>query len=128
MLRELLLSVASGVIVTLILQIFGMGGGGRVGAPRQTMTSYAPLPRRRSFIGGVFRLVLAVVGGVALAYAAAPFVFARRFGEYGGYERYDRFDRLDGFRGIASHAPILILTVIGTIIVWVVLSAMTRRQ
>jgi hypothetical protein len=124
MLRELLLSVASGVIVTLILQIFGMGGG-RVGAPRQTMTSYAPLPRRRSFVGGLFRLVLAVIGGVALAYAAAPFVFARRFGDYGSYERYDRFE---GFRSIASHAPMLILTVIGTIIVWVVLSAMTRRQ
>jgi hypothetical protein len=48
-------------------------------------------------------------------------VLGRRFGDYG------RFDRFDGHDGIASHAPMLILTVAGTVIVWALLSALTRR-
>lgn len=124
MLRELLLSVASGVIVTLILQIFSFGRR-RDTAPRQTMRNYhsAP-PRRRSVFGRFIRLILSVAGGIAFAQAAAPFILRRRFGEFGGYDRYDRFDRFDGF---FEHVPILIMTVIGTIIVYMILSAMTRR-
>lgn len=132
MLRELLLSVASGVIVTLILQLIGPGGsqGGR--APRADLRDYTgPPPRRAGFFGGLTRFAIAVVGGLALAYVAAPFVFGRRFGEFGNYGRFNRFDRLDGIDGlggIMSHTPMLILTAIGTIIVWVLLSAISRRQ
>jgi hypothetical protein len=66
-------------------------------------------------------LLISVASGMAFALAAAPFVLGRRFGDYG------RFDRFDGHDGIASHAPMLILTVAGTVIVWALLSALTRR-
>lgn len=121
MLRELILSVVSGVIVALILQLFGAGRR-RDTVPRQNMRNYnyAP-PRRRSFFGRLVRLVLSVGGGIALAQAAAPFILRRRFGEF---DDYDRFDRFDGFGG---DIPILVLTVIGTILVYMVLSVLTRR-
>ncbi len=121
MIRELILSVVSGVIVALILQMFG--GGRRDTVPRQSVRnrSYAPPPRRRSLFGRMIRLVLAVTGGVAFAQVAAPFLFRRRFGDFGGF---DRFDHLGGLSG---HLPILVLTVIGTIVVWIFLSAVTRR-
>jgi hypothetical protein len=125
MLRELLLSVASGVIVALILQIFGVGRR-RNTAPRQPMRNYhyAP-PRRRSFFGRVIRLILSVAGGIAIAQAAAPLILRRRFGDFGDYDRYDR---VGGFGDISNHVPILVMTVIGTIIVYMVLSIMTRRS
>ena len=129
MIKELLISVASGVIVALILQMFRLGGSSRASAPRQTMYG-APPPRRSG--GGFFRFVLAVIGGIALAYAAAPFVLEAR---YGGGRRWDGprgryfdsgyYDR--GFDGIFGLPPLLVLTIICTIIVWVLLSAMRRR-
>ncbi|NJM36114.1 MAG: hypothetical protein HC850_17085 [Rhodomicrobium sp.] len=124
MLRELIISVASGIIVALVLSLFGLGGRGRSG-PSQSMRNYNyAAPRRRSFFGRIVRFVLAVAGGLAFAFFAAPFILGRRFGDYDGYSRFDRFD---GYDGIASHVPMLILTVIGTVIVWGLLSALTRR-
>lgn len=125
MLRELLLSIVSGVIVAAILQVFRFGRSRSEAAPRRSM-SYHAAPARRggSFFGGLLRFFLAVAGGIALAYSVAPFIFGRRFRDFGGG---DRFDRFDGFDGLAAHAPMLILTVIATIIVWVLLSALTRR-
>jgi len=143
MMKELLISVASGVIVTLILQMFRLGGGSREPRQmRQAMPSYAPPPKRRSGIGGLFRFVVAVAGGLFLAGAASPFVLGMLHGGRGGggghgrfYDRgggggwfnsgyYDSPDRFDGIFGLP---PLLVLTVICTILVWVLLSAMTRR-
>ncbi len=133
MIKELLVSVVSGVIVAMILQMFRFGGGGsRVAAPRQTM--YGAAPPRRSSGGGLFRFVLAVIGGIVLAFATAPMVldalhggrsngFRGRFYNGGGPGGY--FDR--GSDAIFGLPPLLVLTIIGTIIVWVVLSALRRR-
>jgi hypothetical protein len=126
MMRELVVSVVSGVIVAMILGMFRIGGGRAPEPPRQSVRYYESPPRRSGggFFGGLMRFILSVAGGLALAYAAMPFIFGRSFGRHDGY---DRFDRFDGFRDLSSHAPILILTVIGTIIVWSVLSAISRR-
>jgi hypothetical protein len=140
MMKELLISVASGVIVAMILQMFRFGGRSEPRQLRQSMPAYAPPPRRRSGIGALFRLVLAVGGGLALAVASAPFVRELLHGGYGGGGRggrsfdgggrfggggyYDGYDRFDGIFGLP---PMLVLTVLGTIIVWVLLSAVTRR-
>ena len=139
MMKELLISVASGVIVALILQMFRSGGRSEPRQMRQSIPAYAQ-PRRRSGIGGLFRFILAVAGGVFLAGAAAPYVlgFLHEGGGRGGRGRfhdgggqgwfnsgyYDGPDRFDGIFGLP---PMLVLTVIGTIIVWALLSAMTRR-
>jgi hypothetical protein len=125
MLRELLVSIISGIAVTMFLGLFRLGGGGSAPAPRRATRGDDYAPRRRgSLFGGIVRFVLSVAGGLALAFATMPFIFGRRFGSF---EHSGRFDRYDGFHGITSHAPVLILTVIGTIIVWTVLSAFTRR-
>ncbi len=122
MLRELLLSIASGVIVAVILQVFRLGGRGNGGMSQSMNTYNTARPRRGgSFFGGLVRLVLAVAGGMALAYSAAPFILPRRFRDYGGG------DRFDGFEGISAYTPMLILTVVGTIIVWMLLAAIMRR-
>jgi hypothetical protein len=134
MLKELLVSVVSGVIVALILQIFRFGGnGGRTSVPRQVV--YSAPPARRSGGGGFVRFVLAVMGGLVLAFAAAPVVLSalhgrRRDGGFrgrvfdgggpGGY-----FDR--GNDALFGLPPLLVLTIICTIVVWVVLSALRRR-
>ena len=125
MLKELVISVVSGVIVALILQVFPSGGSRSEAGPRQSV-SYRAVPARRggSFFGGLLRFILAVAGGIALAYSAAPFLLGHRGRDFGGY---DRFDRFDGFGEIASHVPMLILTVVATIIVWALLSALMRR-
>jgi hypothetical protein len=141
MLKELVISVVSGVIVAVILQMFGRGGRSSersgASAPRQTMYGSAPPPARRSG-GGFGRFVLAVVGGLILAYAVAPMVLGAlhggggrgwggggrgRFYDGGGPGGY--FDR--GGDGIFGLPPLLVLTVVGTVIVWVLLSAMRRR-
>jgi energy-converting hydrogenase Eha subunit A len=146
MLKELLISVASGVIVALILQLFRSGGRSEPRPMRQSVSGYAPAPRRRSGIGGLFRLVFAVGGGIFLAGAAAPFVLGffdeGRGGPRGGYYGGGRggfdgggrgwfnsgyFDGPDRFDGIFGLPPMLVLTVICTILVWALLSAMTRR-
>lgn len=126
MLKELIISVVSGVIVAVILQVFRFGGSSSSqAAPRQNVGYRGPPPRRGgSFFGWFIRFFLAIGGGLALAYSVAPFIFGRRFRDFGDY---DRFDGYDGLNGIASHAPMLILTVVATIIVWVVLSALMRR-
>ena len=120
MLRELLVSIVSGIVVALVLGIFRGGRG--VEPPRQSVRyDNRPVRRRGSLFGGLVRFVLSVAGGLALAIFAMPFIFGRRFGNFG------HPDRFDGFQGLSSHAPILILTVVGTIIVWSLLSALTRR-
>lgn len=125
MLKELVISVISGVIVAMILQVFPSGGSRSEAGPRHSVTYRAAPPQRRgSFFGGLLRFILAVVGGLALAYSVAPFIFGHRGRDFGGY---DRFDRFDGFGEITSHAPMLILTVVATIIVWALLSALMRR-
>jgi len=148
MVKELLISVASGVIVALILQMFRFGGRSEPRQMHQSMPSRAaPPPRRRSGIGGLFRFVLAVGGGLFLAGATAPFVMGLFREGRGGYAR-DRyfegsgrggfdgggrwfnsgyFDSPDRFDGIFGLPPMLVLTVICTILVWALLSAMTRR-
>ena len=142
MLKELLISVASGIIVALILQMFRSGGSSQPRQTRQAMPSYAPPPRRSSGIGGLFRFVLAVAGGVFLAGAASPFVLGFLHGDRGGGGRlrdrfYDRggsgwfssgyYNGPDRFDGIFGLPPVLVLTVICTILVWALLSAVTRR-
>ncbi|WP_125461834.1 MULTISPECIES: hypothetical protein [Rhodomicrobium] len=126
MLRELLLSVASGVIVALIMQVFG-GGSRRDTGMRQTMSNvnYSQPRRQRSFGGGLARFVLAIGGGLALAYSVAPFILPRRFRDFDG--GYDRFDDFNGFHAITANAPMLILTILGTIVIWLLLSALMRR-
>ena len=133
MLKELLVSVVSGVIVALILQVFRFGGsGGRTSVPRQAV--YNAPPPRRSGGGGLFRFVLAVIGGLVLAFAAAPVVLSALHDRHGGGFRgrfYDGggpggyFDR--GGDAIFGLPPLLVLTIICTIVVWVVLSALRRR-
>lgn len=125
MLRELVVSIVSGIVVAMILGMFRTGGGRSAPQPRSTARYYEAPPRRNGgFFGGLMRFVLSVAGGLALAFFAMPLLFGRRFGNFDHYDRYDRFD---GFHGLTSHAPILILTVVGTIIVWSILSAFTRR-
>jgi hypothetical protein len=139
MMKELLMSVASGVIVALVLQMFRFGGRAEPRQMRQSMPAYAPAPRRRSGIGGLFRFILAVVGGLFLAGAAAPYVlgFLQGGGGRGPRGRYydgghgwfnsGYYDGPNRFDGIFGLPPMLVLTVISTIIVWALLSAMTRR-
>jgi hypothetical protein len=138
MMKELLVSVASGVIVALILQMFRSGSRTEPRDMRQSIARNAPPPRRRSGIGGLFRFILAVVGGVFLAGAAAPYVlgFFREGRGYGRGRYYDGgqgwfnsgyYDGADRFDGIFGLPPMLVLTVIGTIVVWLFLSALTRR-
>jgi hypothetical protein len=141
MMKELLVSVASGVIVALLLQMFRFGGRTEPRDMRQSMPRHAP-PRRRSGIGGLFRFILAVVGGLLLAGAAAPYVLpflhggrgGPRGGFYGGsggrghgWFNSGYYDGPDHFTGIFGLPPMLVLTVIGTIVVWLFLSALTRR-
>lgn len=139
--KELLISVASGIIVALVLNMFRIGGG--ESTPRHAVYA-APQPaRRRSGGGGMFRFLLAVAGGLGLAFAAAPFVLGALQGERRGgigalrarLEDYDGprrwmfdsgyYDR--GQDGIFGLPPLLVLTIVCTILVWVLLSAMTRR-
>src|SRR5262245_61179877 len=138
MMKELLISVASGVIVALILQMFRFGGRAEPRDMRQSMPGYAPPPRkRRSGIGGLVRFILAVVGGLFLAGAAAPYVLGffqegrrprGRFYDGGqGWFNSGYYDGPDRFDGIFGLPPMLVLTVIGTIVVWLFLSALTRR-
>ena len=126
MLKELIISVVSGIIVALVLQMFGVGRR-REAAPRQNQNvrnyNYAP-PRKRSFFGRVIRFSLSVIAGIAFAQSAAPFILRRDFGDF---DRYDRFDRFDGMDGLAGFAPIIILTVIGTALAYMILSVLTRR-
>jgi hypothetical protein len=142
MMKELVISVVSGVIVAMILQMFRAGGRSEPRQMRQATPSYAPPPKRRGGIGGLFRLLLAVAGGVFLAGMASPFVLGILHGGRGGGGRgrywdgggggqgwfnsgyYDSPDRFDGIFGLP---PMLVLTVICTILVWALLSAMTRR-
>jgi hypothetical protein len=124
MLRELILSVVSGIIVAVILQAFRFGRPRREAGPRQSMSYHAVSERRGGgFFGGLVRFALAMAGGIALAYSVAPFVLRRRYRDFGG----DGFDGFDGFDGLAAAAPMLILTVFATIIVWALLSALTQR-
>ena len=108
MLKELLVSVVSGIIVALILQIVSLGRRG--GARAEARAQYAEVPRRSSFAGGLMRFILAVAGGMGIAFASAPFVLHSM--------------RLHGSGGIG---PIFVLTVTATLFVWLILSAMTRR-
>jgi hypothetical protein len=131
MLKELLISIVSGVVVAVLLQIFHIGGSsGSSNAPRQTMYNAAPPARRRG--GGFFRFVFAIIGGLGLAYVAAPFVLeALHGGRGGGYGRGRYFDSgyydRGGGDGLFGLPPLLVLTIIGTIIIWVLLSALRRR-
>lgn len=126
MLRELLLSVASGIIVAVVMQVFRRSGRSDAGM-RQTMSSvnYRQPRRQGSFAGGLLRFLLAIGGGLALAYSVAPFILPRSFRDFDG--RRDRFDGFDGFDAISANAPMLILTVLSTIIIWMLLSSMMRR-
>jgi hypothetical protein len=134
MMKELLVSVVSGVVVALILQLFRVGGnGGGTSTPRQAI--YGAAPPRRSRGGGLFRFMLAVIGGLVLAFAGAPLVlsalhdrrgeggFRGRVFDGGGPGGY--FDR--GNDAVFGLPPLLVLTIICTIVVWVVLSALRRR-
>lgn len=124
MLRELLLSIVSGIVVALILQGFRFGRSRSEVAPRQSRSYHAaPVRRSGSFFGGLLRFILAVAGGIALAYSVAPFILRRRYRDFGG----DGFDGFDGIEGLAESAPMLVLTVVATIIVWALLSALARR-
>jgi hypothetical protein len=142
MMKELVISVVSGVIVAIILQMFRSSGRSEPRQMRQAMPSYAPPPRQRSGIGGLFRFVLAVAGGVFLAGMAAPFVQGMLHGGRGGGGGRGRYwdggggqgwfnsgyyDSPDRFDGIFGLPPMLVLTVICTILVWALLSAMSRR-
>ncbi len=90
---------------------------------------------RRSGVGGFFRFIFAVVGGLIIAVAAAPFVLGALHGGRSWSGPRGRFldggpGFFDGNRGgeaIFGLPPLLVLTIIGTIIVWVVLSALRRR-
>jgi hypothetical protein len=113
-LRELVISVASGLIVALILGVFRRGGQAR---PRRRIAYESSPPR--PLLGGLMRLILAVGGGIGLAYVLAPMLVGRRFGYYGGYGRYDG--------SLAAHTPMIVLTVLGTAVVWLLLSALSRR-
>ena len=129
MLRELLLSVASGIIVAVVMQIFRR----RDNRVRQVVSSpnYSQPRRRGSVGGGLLRFVLAIAGGLALAYSAAPFILPRRFRDFDdGGDRFggrDGFDGFDGIDAITANGPMLILTVVSTIVIWMLLSAMMRR-
>lgn len=118
MAKELLISVVSGIIVAIILGLFRPRDR-QAPAARRPMAPPPPQwqqPRRRgSFIGGVLRFVFSVAGGMGLAFVAANALHLRQ---------HHRFDYNDG---IASHSPLLLFTVIGTVVIWLLLSAMTRR-
>jgi hypothetical protein len=102
---------------------------------------YAAAPPRRRGGGGMFRFLLAVAGGLGLAYAAAPFFlrYLHGGGRWGGprgrYDDYDGpsrwfnsgyYDR--GYDGIFGLPPLLVLTIVCTIVVWVLLSALSPRR
>jgi hypothetical protein len=146
MLKELLISVVSGIVVALVLQMFRLGGERRERDSsrlqhRASNIAQAPQVRRRSGGGGFGRFVMAVIGGLILAVVAAPFVMdalhghGGRGGGWGGGGPRGRFydgggpggyfDR--GGDGIFGLPPLLVLTIICTIIIWVLLSAMRRR-
>lgn len=127
MLKELIISVVSGVIVAVLLQMFGGRGDRREPAPRQSMQTYSynPAPPRRSGFGRFIRLILAVGGGIVLAQMVAPFILRRRYRDFDG--GYDRFDGFDGIHSISPYLPMIGLTIASTILVYMLLSALTRR-
>lgn len=123
MLKELLVSIASGVFSALVLQILPFRARSEPRAVARRERDYAPPPpppRRRSLFGGLMRFVLAVAGGIGLAYAAAHALHLRHFHPHahGGGGPAD---------GVTAHMPLLLLTVGGTFLVWLLLSALTRR-
>ena len=123
MLKELIVSVISGIIVALLLQIFGGRGRRDQAAPRQSMQNYnyGSAPPRRSGVGRLLRVILAVGGGIVLAQMAAPFVLRRRYRDFDG-----GFD-FDGIHSLAPYLPMIGLTVVSTFLVYMLLSAITRR-
>lgn len=119
MLKELLLSVVSGVIVALVLQMFGSGRR-RETAPRQNQSvhNYRAARRGPGLFGRLIKLGLAVTGGIAFAQAVTPIVFRSRF---------DRFDRFEALNTLPPYGIAVILTVIGTILAYMILSIVFRR-
>lgn len=124
MLKELIVSIISGIIVALLLQVFGGRGDRGSSAPSQSMNTYnyRPAAPRRSAFGRLVRLILAVGGGILLAQMAAPFILRRRYRDFDG-----GFDGFDGLHSITPYLPMIGLTIVSTILVYVLLSAMTRR-
>jgi hypothetical protein len=112
MLKELIVSVISGIIVAMILQIFPSRARSESQPPMRKPIAPQPAAQRGSSIGGLMRFIVSVAGGMGLAYTVAHSLHLRHLGH--GDD-------------IASHAPMLVLTIIGTFIVWLLLSAMTRR-
>ena len=97
--KEFLLSILSGVVVAIIVALIAPGGRGATHP--QTQSREPDVPRRGSITGTLLRFLIAAAGGVGIAYAAA-------------HQRI-------------AHTSILLLAVAGTILVWLLLSALLRR-
>lgn len=102
LLSELALSVASGVITAIVLEIFRPRRRDRDSSSGQNQQQTAESG------GGFMRMLIAVIGGLVISYVGSAFLFQ------GGYVQRSPYIRVG-------------LLVIGTIIVWQVLYLFRRR-
>ena len=108
-LTELVISVVGGVLTALVLTMFSRRSRGNTTAVPATQTAnQAPFARGRSGFGDFFRMVFAVIGGIAVAMVLGRFLIRAGVVPQGMPTR-------------------LILLVGGTIVFWLLLSGLRRR-
>lgn len=116
MLQELLLSVASGLIVALLLEYF-RGRNRKEEGMTQSMPPMKPFPsmggqKQKSGKGAVlFRVVLAILGGLGLAFLALNIL---------------QVQTLINFQ--PGTQELAVMTIAGTLICWLLLAGLMRRS
>lgn len=103
--NELIVAVVGGVMTAVILEIFSRN---RSAVNEQPVRVREPAPRRDSIFGQLFRLVLAVVGGIAIAMIGGRMLI--------------QMDVLP--RGLPTRFGLLVA---GTMLCWLVLLLFRRR-
>ena len=106
-LTELIVSVVGGVLTAMILAIFS-GRSRRAGNVAVNRQSAAAEPRRSSLFGDTIRLVLAVIGGIAVSIVLGGILIQAGIAPRGAGVR-------------------LVLMVVATVLFWLILSAGRRR-
>lgn len=108
-LTELIVSVVGGVLTAVILSMFSRGSRAGGSSVRADVTlRVPPPPRQRSAVGDFFRIIVSVIGGIAVA-----MVLGRILIQAGLLPR-----------GLPTRLGLLIA---GTALFWLLLSGIRRR-
>lgn len=105
---ELLISVFGGIITALVLEMMGRGGSSRGQVSQSRAATPSGEGRGESMIGGLIRVILAVAGGLAIAMLGGRMLIQAGIMPKGQGGR-------------------LILLVVGTALIWMLLSIARRR-